>query len=92
MSGMKVSLPGMFASIRHELVTGGSAWADFYSFSLVELEKHLRETIRGEHTLKEFAEHYCLIDAAPPAMEAAAPVHAAMANSSVLGPFLVGQE
>jgi hypothetical protein len=29
---------------------------------LDEVLTHLRETVAGEHTLDEFAEHYCLKD------------------------------
>lgn len=52
MPGMKVSLPGAFKNIARHLPS--------YAPVLEELEKHLRETIRGKHTLQEFAEFYCL--------------------------------
>jgi len=65
MPSMKVSLHGMFARIKHALKHGDHSAADYYSFSLDELEKHLKETVKGEHTLEEFAEHYCLTEKAP---------------------------
>lgn len=56
---MKLSLPGLFKNVVRDLpreVRGQ------YECCFEELERHLRETIRGEHTLAEFAEHYCLAD------------------------------
>lgn len=52
---MKVSLPGLF----HEIALR----CPECRLILDELQQHLRETIRGEHTLQEFAEHYCLAEA-----------------------------
>lgn len=49
---MKLSLPGAFKNIARD--------APQYAVTLEEIERHLRETIAGEHTLQEFAEHYCL--------------------------------
>lgn len=54
---MKVSLPGAFKRLAQRNPE--------YSAMLEELEGHLRETIRGEHTLQEFAEFYCLTEPAP---------------------------
>lgn len=55
--GMKVSLPGLFQNVIRAIPR---AERDYYAFSLEEVQRHLEETIRGEHTLQEFAEHYCL--------------------------------
>jgi hypothetical protein len=55
---MKVSLPGMFKQIARD--------CPHYACSLEELERHLRETISGEHTLSEFGEFYCLNEAQKP--------------------------
>ena len=52
MPNMKVSLPGCFKNISRQMPS--------YAPVLEDLEKHIRETIRGEHTLQEFAEFYCL--------------------------------
>lgn len=49
---MKVSLPGLFKNIGRDIPT--------YAPVLEDLEKHLRETIRGEHTWQEFCKFYCL--------------------------------
>jgi hypothetical protein len=59
---MKVDLKGMFANILSDV---RPAMRDYHGFCLDELLKHLQETIRGEHTLQEFAEHYCLAAPAP---------------------------
>ena len=56
---MRLSLPGAFKNITRDLPTDVR---DHYACVLEEIERHLRETIRGEHTLQEFAEHYCLDD------------------------------
>jgi hypothetical protein len=34
-------------------------------FMLKELAKHARETAKGEHTIQEFAEHYCITESKP---------------------------
>lgn len=60
MPKMRVSLPGMFANISLALREGDRSMADYYAFSLEELKRHIEETVRGEHTLAEFADHYCL--------------------------------
>jgi hypothetical protein len=59
MPSMRVSLPGLFANVVSELPLDV---AGYYKFGLDEFLKHLRETIAGEHTLDELAEHYCLKD------------------------------
>lgn len=59
MPGMRLSLPGAFKNIAKAIPV---AYRDQYACVLEEIERHLRETIRGEHTLAEFAEHYCLDD------------------------------
>ena len=53
---MRVSLPGLFANIKAALPRDEGG----YRFALDEVLQHLRETVAGEHTLDEFAEHYCL--------------------------------
>lgn len=57
MPSMRVSLPGLFANVVAELPKREQPQ---YRFALDEVLRHLRETIAGEHTLDEFAEHYCL--------------------------------
>lgn len=60
MASMKISLPGVFKRLARD--------CPGYASMLEEIERHLRETIQGKHTLQEFAEHYCLLDK-PPAAE-----------------------
>lgn len=62
MASMRVSLPGLFANIARGLPPDERPQ---YKFALDEVLRHLRETIAGEHTLDEFAEHYCLKDEGP---------------------------
>jgi hypothetical protein len=62
MPTLKMNLPGMFSRILRSIP---SRDRDQYACCLEELERHLRETIRGEHTLQEFAEFYCLTDEPP---------------------------
>lgn len=50
--GMKVNLSHCFKQIARSHSMHGAV--------LEEFERHLRETIRGEHTLQELAEVYCL--------------------------------
>jgi hypothetical protein len=59
MPSLRMNLPNMFRNIIRSIP---SSDRDQYACCLEELEKHLRETIRGEHTLQEFAEFYCLTD------------------------------
>lgn len=59
---MRVSLPGLFKNIVRDLPRNVSGQ---YEAALEELEKHIRETIRGEHTLDDFARFYCLDDRSP---------------------------
>lgn len=61
MASMRVSLPGLFVNIIADLPYRERGQ---YKFVLDEVLQHLRETIAGEHTLDEFAEHYCLKDRA----------------------------
>jgi hypothetical protein len=62
MPTMRVSLPGLFANVKDEL---RHKRKDELSFMLDEVLAHLRATVAGEHTLDEFAEHYCLKDKRP---------------------------
>lgn len=50
---MRVDLPNVFRQLGRHQPT--------YAPVLEEIERHLREVIAGEHTLQEFAEHYCLL-------------------------------
>lgn len=52
MPGLKVNLPHVIRQVARLSPTHGAA--------LEEFERHLRETIRGDHTLQELAEVYCL--------------------------------
>lgn len=60
MPSMRVDLAGLFASIAADLRAGRRSMAALRAFELQELLGHLEATLRGEHTLAEFAEHYCL--------------------------------
>lgn len=62
MPSLKMHLPGMFQNIARAIPR---QYREQYACCLEELEKHLRETIRGEHTLREFAEFYCLDEELP---------------------------
>jgi len=57
MSGVRVNL--------HELFKEISRRAPSCRLMLQEVEQHLRQVVRGESTLQEFAEHYCLTDVSP---------------------------
>lgn len=52
MPSLKVDLSHVFAQVKRSMPQHGA--------TLQEFEKHLRETVRGEHTLQELAEVYCL--------------------------------
>ena len=54
---IRVSLPGLVAGVKESLPKDVRG---IYGHSLDGLVTHLREVIRGEHTLDEFAEFYCL--------------------------------
>lgn len=49
---LKINLPHVLKQVAKYMPMHGA--------TLEEFEKHLRETIRGEHTLQELAEVYCL--------------------------------
>lgn len=57
MAGMKVNISHCFRQLAQS--------NKFHGAVLEEFERHLRETIRGEHTLQEFAEVYCLDERKP---------------------------
>lgn len=54
---MKVSLEGLFSNVVSNLKKDQR---DYYEFCLGEVVTHLKSVIAGEHTIAEFAEHYCL--------------------------------
>jgi len=58
MAGMRVSLSGLFEEIGRRAPT--------YKLILQEVDQHIRGVISGEHTIEEFADHYCLSDSLPP--------------------------
>ena len=73
MPSLKMNLPGMFNNILRAIQ---KRERDQYACCLEELERHLRETIRGERTLQEFAEFYYLADELPPPVQTSAdPCH-----------------
>lgn len=55
--GLRVNLSHCFKQIARS--------QPMHSAVLQEFERHLRETIRGEHTLQELAEVYCLTEPQP---------------------------
>lgn len=58
MPSMKMNLRGLFNNVARSIpICDGR---DQYAACLEEVLRHLEETIRGEHSLQEFAEHYCL--------------------------------
>jgi hypothetical protein len=61
---MKVSLHGLFKNAAAAIRSGDKGMADYYESCLDEVEQHIRETIKGDHTLQEFADHYCLTEGA----------------------------
>lgn len=65
MAGMKASLAGLIANACSELRASRSRWGDSHAFGLEELQQHIEATVRGEHTLDEFAEYYSLKKAKP---------------------------
>jgi hypothetical protein len=54
---MKVSLSGLLANVSAAL---NSRERKYYAFCLEELHDHIVGLVNGEHTLEEFAEHYCI--------------------------------
>lgn len=56
MASLRLNLPNAFKQIARQCPSHAS--------TLEEIERHLRKTIKGEHTLQEFAEHYCLVESA----------------------------
>jgi hypothetical protein len=58
---MRTNLKGLFRNIKSEL---RPEMRDFYGFALDEVYQHLIETVEGQHTLTQFADHYCLKPAA----------------------------
>jgi hypothetical protein len=62
---MKVSLAGLLQNAAAQIRKPDPDWAEFYAFSLEEAAQHARETAAGDHTVAEFAAHYCLSGAKP---------------------------
>lgn len=58
MAGMRVSMSGLFAEVGRQ--------APNSRLILREVEQHIRQLVRGEVTMEEFAEHYCLKHDLPP--------------------------
>lgn len=54
---MKVDLAGLFSNVAAAVPKGER---DYYKFCLEEVLGHIRGVVSGEHTVQEFAEHYCL--------------------------------
>lgn len=57
MAGMRVSLSGLFAEIGRQTPN--------CRLILQEVEQHIRQVVRGEETIQDFADHYCLKDDLP---------------------------
>lgn len=57
---MKCDLAGMIRNISDALRKGDKSMAEYYIFSLEELQRHIVETVRGEHSIAEFADFYCV--------------------------------
>ena len=64
---MRVSLAGLFANVTASLQKD---MREYYGFCLEEVRQHIEATVRGEHTLAEFAEHYCIKMPASPTLPA----------------------
>lgn len=62
---MKTDLAGLFRNVTRELKSCRSDKADYYDFVLNEVLQHIEETVRGEHSIDEFADHYCINRAQP---------------------------
>lgn len=58
---MKVSLAGLIENATRAI---NARERGYYGVCLSELQRHIEELCRGEHTLAEFAEFYC-IDTTP---------------------------
>jgi len=54
---MKVSLSGLLANVTSALPKREKK---YYAFCLEELHDHIVGLVSGEHTIEEFAEHYCI--------------------------------
>ena len=54
---MKVNLEGLFANVLSEV---NKNQRGYYGVCLGEVLDHIKSVVAGEHTIAEFAEHYCL--------------------------------
>ncbi len=57
---MKANLSSLIAGATTELRKSKCDLARHYAFGLEELRRHLEELARGEHTIAQFAECYCI--------------------------------
>ena len=57
---MKCSMPGLFANIVRDLRRRDTNNVDSYVLALEEIIENLQQTVAGQHTLAEFATHYCI--------------------------------
>ncbi len=64
MSGMKVSATGLLRRCADLLPKRATTenQADMHRFLLREMASHIEMVQKGEVTLQEFAEHYCITD------------------------------
>lgn len=60
---MKVSATGLLSQCAELLPKRATTanQADMYRFMLREMVKHIEQVQKGEATLQEFAEHYCIV-------------------------------
>ncbi|MFA5952278.1 MAG: hypothetical protein WC807_18575 [Hyphomicrobium sp.] len=60
---MKVSLDGLIENAGSCLKCSRDSYGPMYAYVLEELRDHINGVVRGEITLQEFAEHYCITNA-----------------------------
>lgn len=64
---MKCDLEGLLVNVAAELKKHADAadiddetdMSAYYNFAILEVARHVKETREGQHTLEEFADHYC---------------------------------
>lgn len=57
---MRENLKGLLTNAGSSCERGDKKYGALTAYSLMELGDNIRARLRGEHTAKKFAEHYCL--------------------------------